>query len=163
LPLSGIPLGTAPLGTGPLDTGPLDGSPWAHPAQAQISRKTSAWAGTVNASSPRSAKAGPHRPGRCTASFSASRSTWPTGSPRPAVRLARPAVRLARPAAVRLAPAMIADPGQHEALVHHAQPPVQADRVPLPESLVLDPRHDRRGGVERGQPSLDRLQVVLVH
>ena len=53
------------------------------------------------------------------------------------------------------------DPVEHEALVHHAEPPVQLHRVQLTQPPVLDPADDRSGGVQRRQLSLRRLQVVV--
>ena len=56
---------------------------------------------------------------------------------------------------------MRADPGEHEGLIHHAEPPVQVDRVQLAQPAVLDLGHDRRGRVQRGQPALRGFHVML--
>ena len=50
------------------------------PPHAAIRVNTAPCTGAVNASAPRASNSGPHSAGRWTASFSASRSTWTTGS-----------------------------------------------------------------------------------
>ena len=52
------------------------------------------------------------------------------------------------------------DPGQHEPLVHQAEPAVQVDRVPGAQALVLDLGHDRGRLVQRRELTFRRVQVV---
>ena len=82
----------------------------------------------------------------------------------PNVRAARPgppACGPGRPAAPGPGVARVRPhPGQHEPLVHHAEPAVQVDRVPGAQPLVLDPGHDRRGLVQRGELPFGGVQVV---
>src|SRR6266700_2393061 len=71
-----------------------------------------------------------------------------------------PAV-LAGPAADRAGvPGVRADPGQHEPLVHQAEPAVQVDRVPGAQPLVLDLGHDRGRLVQRYELPFRGVQVV---
>ena len=55
---------------------------------------------------------------------------------------------------------MDSDPGQDELFVEQAEPTIEVYRVPGAQPLVLDPAHDRRGLVERGELAFRGVQVV---
>src|SRR5215469_10070164 len=69
------------------------------------------------------------------------------GTPRPGGDPVRPPVGTAR----ALPCGLLQHPGAHEFLVQHAQPPIEADRVPVAEAAILDPADDPGGSVQRGK------------
>ena len=91
------------------------------------------------------------------------RPVGPGAAPRRRARPRRIPPRRTPAAALiaRDAAPVLPDPGQHEALVHQAEPAVQVDGVAGPQPGVLDPGHDRGRLVQRGDLAFGRVQIVV--